>query len=225
MTENLFLDGGLPHPIPWRRLRREARQILDRYGIDAHPDDDLGTLGPATQTMVAIARALHMQGEEPGILVLDEPTASLPASEVTVLLKALRRYAEQGVAIVFVTHRLEEVMEVADTITVLRDGSVVSTVKRSEVDHDGLVELILGRKLETLTPADAKTDLTEVLLDDLRAHRWSRARCFSGSTTWRDRRTRRPHRCRSQLRPAHGLRHAPAHRRRGRLRREQRQIQ
>ena len=164
VTENLFLDGGLPHPIPWRRLRREAREILDRYGIDAHPDDDLGTLGPATQTMVAIARALHMQGDEPGILVLDEPTASLPASEVTVLLKALRRYAEQGVAIVFVTHRLEEVMEVADTITVLRDGSVVSTVRRSEVDHDGLVELILGRKLETLTAADAKTDLAEVLL-------------------------------------------------------------
>ena len=198
--------------------------ILDRYGIDAHPDDDLGTLGPATQTMVAIARALHLQGDEPGILVLDEPTASLPASEVTVLLKALRRYAEQGVAIVFVTHRLEEVMEVADTITVLRDGEVVSTIKRSEVDHDGLVELILGRKLDTLAPITAKTEGAKKCCDALRAHWRSSARCLVGGAPRGDRRTRRTHRVRPQLRPAHGLRHAPAHRWQGGLRREKRQV-
>jgi ribose transport system ATP-binding protein len=159
VLDNLFMDGGFQTQpgwrIPWRGLRRQATQILERFGIDADPDTELGTLNAANQTMVAIARALYAQKENAGVLVLDEPTASLPAAEVDLLLNALRRLTSNGHAILFVTHRLEEVLEVSDTITVLRDGELVDTVRRSSIDHDRLVELILGRKLSALAKRNA----------------------------------------------------------------------
>ena len=101
--------------------------------------------------MVAIARALQDQDvEADGVLLLDEPTASLPAPEANLLLGALRRYADAGQAIVYVTHRLEEVFAVADQATLLRDGRVVDTVEPSALDHDGLVELMMGRTVEQI---------------------------------------------------------------------------
>lgn len=167
VTENLFIDGSFGTamgPIQWGRLRRETKQILARFEIDAAPNDELGSLGPATQTMVAIARALRQQGDEPGILVLDEPTASLPASEVERLLSALRRFASEGHSIIFVTHRLEEVLAAADTITILRDGMLVKTIPKAQTDHGGLVELILGRKLNSLAPAASSVMAKDELL-------------------------------------------------------------
>ena len=104
--------------------------MLERFQIDAHPDELLGELGPAQQTMVAIARALQDQREDSDdVLILDEPTASLPAPEVELLLDALRRYADRGQSIVYVTHRLEEVFVAGDQATLLRDGRIVDTVE------------------------------------------------------------------------------------------------
>ncbi|UGS34385.1 sugar ABC transporter ATP-binding protein [Capillimicrobium parvum] len=153
VAENLAIGHGFDTDglsrIRWRALRRRAREILDRYGIDADPRTELGRLSPASQAMVAIARALQDQdGEHEGVLVLDEPTASLPAGEVELLLSAIKRYAAAGQAILFVTHRLEEVLRAADRATVLRDGQVVTTVERAQMDHGSLVELIMGRRVE-----------------------------------------------------------------------------
>jgi len=150
LTENLFMDGHLQPGrlgrIRWGRLRRQAAMVLDQFGIDASPDAELASLSPAKQTMAAIARALwNTDASESRILVLDEPTASLPAAEVDVLLSSLRGYAAEGHSILFVTHRLEEVLAVGDTITVLRDGQHVATLPRTDVSHQQLVELILGR--------------------------------------------------------------------------------
>jgi ribose transport system ATP-binding protein len=155
VTENLAIgrgfDTGVGGRIEWRRARRRAAAVLERFQIDAHPDQELGELGPATQTMVAIARALQDQdGSADGVLLLDEPTASLPAPEVTLLLNALRRYAAAGQAIVYVTHRLEEVFAVADRATLLRDGRVVGDVEPSSLDHPALVELMMGRTVEQI---------------------------------------------------------------------------
>jgi ribose transport system ATP-binding protein len=152
VTENLAIgrgfDTGAGGRISWRRSRRRAAAVLERFQIDADPDAELGRLGPATQTMVAIARALQDQdGETDGVLLLDEPTASLPAPEVDLLLAALRRYAAAGQAIVYVTHRLEEVFAVADRATLLRDGRVAGEVEPRQLDHDSLVELMLGRSV------------------------------------------------------------------------------
>lgn len=153
VAENLAIGRGFVHDalgrVRWRALHRRSGQLLERFGIDAHPGTQLGELSPASRAMVAIARALQDQEDAyDGVLVLDEPTASLPASEVRLLLEALRRYAAAGQTILYVTHRLEEVLEVADRATILRDGRLVATVERAAINHESLVELIVGRRVE-----------------------------------------------------------------------------
>ncbi len=154
VAENLVLGHGYETSagrIRWKAVRQHAATVLERFSIDADPDTLLGDLSPATQTMVAIARALQDQeGSLSGVLVLDEPTASLPAVEVDLLLGALRRYADAGQTILYVTHRLDEVLELADRATVLRDGSVVDTVSCDGLTHGGLVELIMGKRIASL---------------------------------------------------------------------------
>jgi ribose transport system ATP-binding protein len=161
VAENLAIGRGFQTGqlarVKWRELRRRSAQILERFHIDADPDARLGDLGPAGQAMVAVARALQDQeGEHEGVLVLDEPTASLPRAEADLLLAALRRYADEGQTILYVTHRLEEVLRVADSATILRDGHVVTTADRSELSHGKLVELIMGRKVEELLTSTAE---------------------------------------------------------------------
>ncbi len=150
VAENLGIGHGFETTfgfrIPWRRTRGRAAEVLARFEIDAHPDQPLGELRPATQTMVAIARALQDQEDaSDGILLLDEPTASLPAAEVEGLLDALRRYAAAGQTILYVTHRLDEVFAIADRATLLRDGELVDTVEPRTLDHDRLIELMMGK--------------------------------------------------------------------------------
>ncbi|HEX5713701.1 MAG TPA: sugar ABC transporter ATP-binding protein [Solirubrobacterales bacterium] len=152
VAENLAIGRGFETGrggrIEWRRARARAAAVLERFQIEADPRQPLGELGPARQTMVAIARALQDQDSDgEGVLLLDEPTASLPAPEVALLLAALRRYAAAGQAIVYVTHRLEEVFAVADRATLLRDGRVVGTVEPGALDHDSLAELMMGRSV------------------------------------------------------------------------------
>jgi ribose transport system ATP-binding protein len=149
IAENLAIgrgfETGFGGRVRWGALRRHAQEVLRRLEIDADPGAELGSLGSASQMMVAIARALQDQeGADDGVLVLDEPTARLPRHEVTLLLDALVRYARAGQTIVYVTHRLEEVVQVADRATVMRDGEVVATLERDAITHGRLVELILG---------------------------------------------------------------------------------
>jgi ribose transport system ATP-binding protein len=157
VAENIAIGVGPGFPqrfgsIRWRVLSSNTQTLLDRFEIAARPDDALGSLRPAEQTMVAIARALNggTGGTRPSILVLDEPTASLPEHEVKVLLDALRRYANTGVTIVYVTHRLEEALSIIDSCTVLRDGRSVLTRSSQGLTKTELIEHILGRSLPTV---------------------------------------------------------------------------
>jgi ribose transport system ATP-binding protein len=152
VAENLALGHGYElgagGRIRWKALAARTRAVLARFEIDAEPGQLFGTLRPAAQAMVMIARALQDQeGAHEGVLVLDEPTATLPRHEVDFLLSSLRRYAEAGQTILYVTHRLDEVVRVADSITVLRDGRPVVTCEAAGITHDRLVELIVGRVL------------------------------------------------------------------------------
>jgi ABC-type sugar transport system ATPase subunit len=154
VAENLAIGGpgfpvGRAGRVRWREARRRAQRALERFAIEAHPDQMLGELGPARQAMVAIARALQSEQEGKGILLLDEPTAALPETEVRLLLDSLRRHAERGQTIVFVTHRLEEVFAIADNAILLRDGRVVDEVAPQGITHADLVELIVGRAVES----------------------------------------------------------------------------
>ncbi len=162
VAENLAIGRGFPvnpltKAIRWRALRRHARTVLDRFAIDVDPWRLAGELRPSGRTMVAIARALQDQSDaSEGILILDEPTVSLPAVEVDLLFDALKRYASAGQTILFVTHRLDEVSRIADRVTVLRDGRLAATLEGAQITNERLVELIVGRALDH----EAKPSLT-----------------------------------------------------------------
>ena len=163
IEENFAFDSGFPTGvgghIEWRALRRQVADLLEQYGIHARPRDLVGSLRPAQKTLVAIARALRDQTGNEFVLLLDEPTASLPRHESDALLTALRERAENGQTIAFVSHRLQEVRSVADEITVYRDGKVAGTLPGNAPEHE-VVALIAGPEgLPTATPERrARTD-------------------------------------------------------------------
>ena len=120
--------------------------MIARTGQHLDVSRSVGELGIADRTRVAIARALP-ESDDPSIIVLDEPTAALPARDVQQLFGTIRRLTAAGNTVVLVSHHLDEILGISDTITVLRDGVRIATVGRDEVDHDSLVRLIIGKEL------------------------------------------------------------------------------
>ena len=135
--------------IDWTAVDRRAADVLERMGGGISPDARLGSLNAAAKSIVAIARALAVRT---GLLVLDEPTAALPESDVARLLGVLHRVKQDGVGVIYVTHRLDEVFRVADRVTILRDGRKVATSAVSETSPRALVHAIVGRELEQQSP-------------------------------------------------------------------------
>lgn len=162
VAENLFL-GNEPRTlglINWRKMNREAEVLLDKLNISATPTAQLDSCSIAIQQMIAIARAVNINCE---VLILDEPTSSLDTDEVKQLFKLMRQLKEQGVGIVFITHFLEQVYEVCDRITVLRNGELVGEYKIEELPRIQLVTKMIGKELEHL--ADIKVDKDESVFD------------------------------------------------------------
>ena len=146
VAENICLTLGFPRRyglIDWRAARARAAAALEVLGADIDPDIRIQSLSRTEKSLVAIARAL---AAEPEILVLDEPTASLPADEVARLFAALRRLRARGVPMIYVSHRLDEVFEIADRMVVLRDGRVAGERLVSETTPDEAILLIVGRE-------------------------------------------------------------------------------
>ena len=159
VAENIAIGRGFVTGrggrIRWAEQRERTRRILERFHIHAKPDMPAGFLGPADRTLVVIARALQdLDGAQGGVLILDEPTASLPGPEVERLLDTLRKYAAQGQAIIYVTHRLDEVLRATQRVTALRDGRNVGTVETAGMDKSKLVSLMLGRSVEAVRPEE-----------------------------------------------------------------------
>jgi ribose transport system ATP-binding protein len=157
VAENLCLGRGFElgfgGRIRWRAVKRRAQALIDRFEIPASPATHLSALAPAVQTQIAIARALQDQGEQhSGLLILDEPTTALPRHEVDLLFAALRRYAELGQSIIFISHRLDEVLVLSDRVSVLRDGALVGTWRTSGLSEDSLIQHIVGREIEGVFP-------------------------------------------------------------------------
>jgi ribose transport system ATP-binding protein len=157
IAENLALGAGFPtgpgQRIRWSVLHRRTAELLEQYHIAATPKTPLGALRAVDRSRVAIIRALQDRDETGnGVLVLDEPTAALPGPEVEQLLDALRAYAGAGQTILYVSHRLDEALSVADRVTVLRDGRKVATVSTAGLSEGQLIELIVGRPIERLFP-------------------------------------------------------------------------
>jgi ribose transport system ATP-binding protein len=150
VAENLAVDGGFATGfggrIRWRQQHREAAALIRAFNIPATPTSRLAELSLAARTEVAIARSLRDQSVRGrGLLILDEPTAALPAHEVEALLGALRDLAAAGQSILYVSHRLDEVLGLAGCVTVLRDGELVGTFPAADLDESRLIDLMLGR--------------------------------------------------------------------------------
>lgn len=135
------------------RERREAEQLLARFGVHLDVTAPLRTLSAAQRTMVAIARAMSRWTDDRQILILDEPTATLHDKEADLVLDVTRRIADRGAAVLFISHRLDEVERLADQVLVLRDGHVIAKRPRGEFDAHALVELIAGHDLAASEPA------------------------------------------------------------------------
>ncbi|WP_116134555.1 sugar ABC transporter ATP-binding protein [Tropicimonas sp. IMCC34043] len=146
--ENMFLAREICNRfglLDRRAMRKRAREILAQLDVELPLNAPVADLSVAEQQFVEIAKALSLEAR---ILVLDEPTATLTPSEVEHLFKVLRELRRKGVAIVFISHHLEEIFEICDRITVLRDGEYVATCDVADVDNDRLVEMMVGRRIE-----------------------------------------------------------------------------
>ena len=146
VAENICLALGYPRRlglVDWSKARQRAARALQTVGADIDPDARVASLSRTEKSLVAISRALAAEVE---LLVLDEPTASLPANEVARLFTSLRRLRAQGVGMIYVSHRLDEVFEIADRIVVLRDGRVVGERKSAGTGPEEIILLIVGRE-------------------------------------------------------------------------------
>ncbi|MFE8017878.1 sugar ABC transporter ATP-binding protein [Streptomyces antibioticus] len=151
VAENLFLNrqsGGPLQPIRWKRLRRQAEELLGEYGVDVDSTARAKDLTVEQRQFVEIARALSFGAR---FVILDEPTAKLDARGISRLFDKLRDLRRQGVAFLFISHHLQEVYELCDTVTVYRDAAHVLTAPVAELGHQALVEAMTGESATTAT--------------------------------------------------------------------------
>jgi ribose transport system ATP-binding protein len=153
VAENVFL-GRQPHRhglINQRAMRGRTGELLKRLDVDVDPDETVANLGVAKRQMVEIAKALSLDAR---ILIMDEPTATLSETETKTLFEAVRRLKSEGVGIIFISHRLEEIKELGDRVTVLRDGKVVGR-GAAAMDRDDIIQMMVGRPIGTQYPRRA----------------------------------------------------------------------
>ncbi|MDT4934855.1 MAG: ribose transport system ATP-binding protein [Pseudonocardiales bacterium] len=146
VTENVALTSGYPRRrglIQWSAAVKQARAAIATIGADIDPEESIGNLPIAGQAVVAIARALAMDVR---LLILDEPTANLPDGEAARLHAVLRRLRERGISSILISHRLDEVLDVSDRISMLRDGHLVAVRQAAETSKAELVRLMLGHE-------------------------------------------------------------------------------
>jgi inositol transport system ATP-binding protein len=163
VAENVFIgrEPGRKPFVSWRRMAAETRTLTDRIGLTVNPRTLVRDLSVAEQQMVEIARALSMKSR---LIVMDEPTSALSATEVGKLFKIVRGLKAQGISITFVTHRLEEVFELCDRYTVLRDGRHVGTGSVADTNIDGIIRMMVGRQVNALFAHRADSDAGAVAL-------------------------------------------------------------
>lgn len=141
-----FSKGGIYLP---RLCEEETQKLFDAYGIELDPREQVKNLSTAQMQMVEIARAISYGSQ---IVIMDEPTSALSDKEVKVLYKIIRQLTGNGVSVLFISHKLEEVFDLADRVTIFRDGHMVGLHKVSDLTMDDLINGIAGRKVENLYP-------------------------------------------------------------------------
>ena len=179
VADNIFL-GREPliagTIIDRRRMMRAAGRLLQHLGVAIDPDSRIATLRVGEQQLVEIAKALSLDAR---VLIMDEPTSALSASECETLFKVVRQLTWQGVAVIYTSHRIDEVMELADRVTVLRDGRRVLTANIGELTRSGIISAMVGRDMatshrSTVTNGATVLSVRGLTLDTLGVHGWNR---------------------------------------------------
>ncbi|MBC7958551.1 MAG: sugar ABC transporter ATP-binding protein [Vallitaleaceae bacterium] len=168
VLENMFMGHeptklrlGLFEAIDYNLMRQKAKEIFERLGMEIDLDEMVENLGVATKQMVEIAKALTYEAE---VLILDEPTAALTNREVKALFGIIAKLKVEGVSMLYISHRLEEIFEIADRVTVIRDGQYVVTEDVKNVTHEQLVSWMVGREMNDLYPK-TKVEIGETVLE------------------------------------------------------------
>ncbi|HYE84376.1 MAG TPA: sugar ABC transporter ATP-binding protein [Clostridia bacterium] len=163
VAENIFLGrepGTCLGFVNYRKMNNAAREYLDTLELHVKPNQQVKSLRVGEQQLVEIAKALSLNA---GILIMDEPTSALSKGESQKLFQVIRKLSGEGVSIIYITHRMEEVFELADRITVLRDGELIGTVKTESTDRDELIRMMVGRTLKEIFLKEKSSRGEEIL--------------------------------------------------------------
>jgi ribose transport system ATP-binding protein len=162
VAENIFL-GRLPkknNAIDWKKTYQMAGELLKKMKVDINPHDKLSRLSMWQWQVVEITKALSFN---PKVIMLDEPTSALAQNEVKNLFEAIRALRDQGVIVIYITHKLQELPQIADTVTVLRDGKLIGTVEMSEVEHKDIIGMMFGDVKVESRPRDIQVRNEEIM--------------------------------------------------------------
>ena len=164
VSENIFI-GRPPMKsrsrIDWKQLHKNARALLDSINADIDEHAIVGNLSIAQQQMVEICKALSQNAE---LIIMDEPSATLTDKELSMLFSILKNLKQRGITVIYISHRMEEVFEISDTVTVLRDGKHIFTGATADLDRKQLISMMVGRELENEYPKEF-ADQSETLLE------------------------------------------------------------
>lgn len=164
VEENMFLGKEIHNRFgvcDKKAMRAQVKQILDKLGVKIEPGEVMSHLSVGQQQMIEIAKALMVDAK---VIIMDEPTAALTQSETEVLFKVVKSLREKGVSIVYISHRMEEIFELCDRITILRDGSYIATKAIKDTDMNDVVKMMIGREIgERYPQRDCK--IGDVMLD------------------------------------------------------------
>ena len=163
VAQNVFLGRESRGPmglVDEREQEAKAREVLSRLGVDIDPRERLGRLSVAQQQMVEIAKALSLNAR---VVIMDEPSAALGGKDLEHLFEVIKALKQQGVAVIYISHRISEVFQIADRVTVFKDGKVVGTAEVAEIDRSSLVRMMIGRSFAETFPPRAERMGEEVL--------------------------------------------------------------
>lgn len=165
ITDNIFINkwikgkGGL---LDYSAMHKKAKEVMASLGQDVDPTKPAGNFGMGVQQMIEIAKAVLINAK---MIIMDEPTSSLGEKEVEQLMKTCRELKSRGIGIVFVSHKLEELFELCDRVTVIRDGEYIATKPIDEWDNDSLITAMVGRSLDNQFPKEFGTKSAEPMLE------------------------------------------------------------
>src|SRR5690625_42184 len=165
VTENIFMSHQKVHKktkrLRWKEMHQEAKQILEQLGSSIDPKTEMGTLSVAQQQIVEIAKAISTNAK---IIIMDEPTASLTNRESEELYRITKQLRDEGVSIIFISHRLEDMYHLASQVTVLRDGKYIGSWKVDDLSSDDLIVAMVGREITQVFP-ERNGEIKEKLLE------------------------------------------------------------